>query len=48
MLAFMTRAAARDVESVLKSAIANAETNHGLSARELYVLRQPSSARARR
>ena len=37
MLAFMTRAAARDVESVLKSAIANAETNHGLSARELYV-----------
>ena len=36
-LAFMTRAAARDVESVLKSAIANAEVNHGLSARELYV-----------
>jgi large subunit ribosomal protein L22 len=37
MLAFMTRAAARDVEKVLQSAVANAEANHGLSANELYV-----------
>lgn len=37
MLAFMTRAAARDVENVLKSAVANAETNHGLVADDLYV-----------
>jgi large subunit ribosomal protein L22 len=37
ILAFMPRAAARDVESVLKSAVANAEANHGLSGDELYV-----------
>lgn len=36
-LSFMTRAAARDVESVLKSAIANAEANHDLDADKLYV-----------
>ena len=29
MLAFTTRAAARDVEKVLRSAVANAEANHG-------------------
>jgi len=37
ILAFMSRAAARDVEKVLKSAVANAETNHGLSADELFI-----------
>lgn len=37
VLRFMTRAAARDVESVLASAIANAEANHDLSADDLYV-----------
>jgi large subunit ribosomal protein L22 len=37
VLSFMTKAAARDVEAVLKSAIANAEANHGLSASDLYV-----------
>ena len=37
VLAFTTRAAARDVEKVLHSAIANAETNHGLIGDELYV-----------
>ena len=37
MLAFTTRAAARDVEKVLRSAIANAEANHGLIGDELYV-----------
>lgn len=36
-LSFMTRAAARDVESVLRSAIANAEANHDLDADTLYV-----------
>src|ERR671938_667965 len=30
ILAFMTRDAARDVEKVLSSAVANAEANHGL------------------
>jgi large subunit ribosomal protein L22 len=38
ILAFMTRDAARDVEKVLTSAVANAEANHGLDADELYVL----------
>jgi large subunit ribosomal protein L22 len=33
----MTRDAARDVEKVLSSAVANAETNHGLDGDELYV-----------
>jgi large subunit ribosomal protein L22 len=37
ILAFMTRDAARDVERVLSSAVANAETNHGLDGDELYV-----------
>jgi len=37
ILAFMTRDAARDVEKVLASAVANAETNHGLVGDELYV-----------
>jgi large subunit ribosomal protein L22 len=37
MLAFMTRAAARDVERVLASAVANAEANHDLVADDLYV-----------
>jgi large subunit ribosomal protein L22 len=38
ILAFMTRDAARDVEKVLSSAVANAETNHGLAGDELYVV----------
>jgi large subunit ribosomal protein L22 len=38
ILAFMTRDAARDVEKVLTSAVANAEANHGLDGDELYVL----------
>jgi large subunit ribosomal protein L22 len=37
ILAFMTRDAARDVEAVLSSAVANAEANHGLDGDELYV-----------
>jgi large subunit ribosomal protein L22 len=37
ILAFMTRDAARDVEGVLSSAVANAEQNHNLDADELYV-----------
>jgi large subunit ribosomal protein L22 len=37
ILAFMTRDAARDVERVLSSAVANAEANHNLDADELYV-----------
>ena len=37
VLAFMPRAAAREVEAVLASAVANAEANHGLSGDELYV-----------
>jgi large subunit ribosomal protein L22 len=37
ILAFMTRDAARDVENVLSSAVANAEQNHNLDADELYV-----------
>jgi large subunit ribosomal protein L22 len=38
ILAFMTRDAARDVEKVLSSAVANAEANHGLEGDDLYVL----------
>ena len=38
ILAFMTRDAANDVRKVLDSAAANAETNHGLMADELYVV----------
>ena len=37
LLSFMPQAAARDVASVLKSATANAENNHDLSAEDLYV-----------
>ena len=37
ILAFSSRAVARDVEKVLRSAIANAEANHGLVGDELYV-----------
>jgi ribosomal protein L22 len=37
ILAFMTRDAARDVEKVLASAVANAEQNHGLIGDDLYV-----------
>ncbi|MCW2960446.1 MAG: ribosomal protein [Thermoleophilia bacterium] len=36
-LAFSDRNAAREVMKVLKSAVANAENNHGLNAEELYV-----------
>jgi large subunit ribosomal protein L22 len=39
ILAFMTRDAARDVEKVLASAVANAEANHGLVGEELYISR---------
>jgi len=37
ILAFLARDAARDVEKVLNSAIANAEANHGLVGDDLYV-----------
>jgi large subunit ribosomal protein L22 len=37
ILAFMTRDAARDVEKVLNSAVANAEANHGLDGDDLVV-----------
>jgi large subunit ribosomal protein L22 len=37
ILAFMARDAARDVEKVLASAVANAEANHGLVGEELYI-----------
>jgi large subunit ribosomal protein L22 len=37
ILAFTTRAAARDVRLVLDSAVANAESNHGLAGDELVV-----------
>lgn len=37
ILAFMTRDAAKDVELVLRSAVANAEANHGLDGDDLYV-----------
>lgn len=36
-LAFSDRGAAREVMKVLKSAVANAENNHGMRADELYV-----------
>jgi large subunit ribosomal protein L22 len=36
-LAFTPRAAARDVEKVLRSAVANAEANHGLHGEDLVV-----------
>jgi large subunit ribosomal protein L22 len=37
VLAFTPRAAAREIEKVLASAVANAETNHGLVGDELVV-----------
>ena len=37
ILAFMTRAAATDIEKVLRSAVSNAEANHGLDGDELIV-----------
>jgi large subunit ribosomal protein L22 len=37
MLAFSERAAAREVEKVFRSAVANAEANHGLRGDELLV-----------
>ena len=37
VLAFTDRAAAREVEKVLRSAVANAEANHGLIGDELVV-----------
>jgi large subunit ribosomal protein L22 len=39
VLAFTERAAAREVEKVLRSAVANAEANHGLLGDELIVWR---------
>jgi large subunit ribosomal protein L22 len=39
MLRFSTRAAARPVAKVIRSAVANAEENYGLSPDELYVAR---------
>jgi large subunit ribosomal protein L22 len=38
ILAFSSRAVAREVDKVLRSAVANAEANHGLNGDELYVL----------
>jgi ribosomal protein L22 len=37
VLAFTTRAAARDIEKVLRSAVANAEANHNLIGDDLYI-----------
>src|ERR687883_547006 len=37
VLAFTQRAAAREIEKVLRSAVANAEANHGLDGDDLYV-----------
>ncbi len=37
VLAFTTRAAAREIEKVLKSAVSNAEANHGLRGDDLHV-----------
>src|SRR5438876_8221152 len=37
VLAFTQRAAAQDIEKVLRSAVANAEANHGLNGDELLV-----------
>jgi large subunit ribosomal protein L22 len=37
VLAFTERAAAREIEKVLRSAVANAEANHGLVGDDLYV-----------
>ena len=37
LLAFSQRAAAREIEKVLRSAVANAEANHGMTGDELLV-----------
>jgi ribosomal protein L22 len=37
ILAFTTRAAATDIEKVLRSAVANAEANHGLDGDDLVI-----------
>ena len=37
VLAFSERAVARDVEKVLRSAVANAEANHGIAEDRLYI-----------
>jgi large subunit ribosomal protein L22 len=37
VLAFTPRAAAREIEKVLRSAVANAEANHGLTGDDLFV-----------
>ena len=37
ILAFTTRAVAEDIEKVLRSAVANAESAHGLNGDDLYV-----------
>ena len=37
VLRFTPQAAAREVSKVIRSAVANAEENHGLSADELYI-----------
>jgi large subunit ribosomal protein L22 len=37
VLAFTQRAAAREIEKVLRSAVANAEANHGLNGDELVI-----------
>jgi large subunit ribosomal protein L22 len=37
ILAFTTKAVARDIEKVLRSAVANAEANHGMLGDELVV-----------
>ena len=47
VLAFTDRAAAREVEKVLRSAVANAEANHGLIGDEMIV-ETAVSTRARR
>ena len=39
VLAFTQRAAAREIEKVLRSAVANAEANHGLVGDDLVVVR---------
>jgi ribosomal protein L22 len=37
VLAFTTRAAAREIEKVLRSAVANAEANHGMVGDDMFV-----------
>ena len=39
VLAFSQRAAARDIEKVLRSAVANAEANHGLDGDHLVIVK---------